>query len=513
VNGRIFARLLALAAAAALMLGACGTTLPSAGPTPRPTAGLTVSAATTAAALATAAPTPTASPSRNPCSPFNIDPNGIGSQGQPGIRWYVGLGSESNAAQVVALQKVVTDYNALQARRAAGKQVIPLALEIVRQEDAASILQQELDSGNAPDLIGPITLPDRDTFAGEFMDLGPLLATAGLDTSAYPAGLLDGLRDGPTGPLLGLPFGFYPSFIVYDKDLFDAAGLAYPPSAVGQKYVLDGSPVAWNWSTVRTLAMRMSLDKYGQNAMANGFDRTRQTQFGFDFEGADGRRLGDAFGAGTLTAPDGKAQFPGAWRAGWQWYFDAIWKDHFLVTDAQRYTGLLDYGDPISSGHVAMAYPLQLTPMPGSLKHWDIAPMPAGAQGRPSAPLTAITIGLDKSSCRPELAFDALRYIVGRDDLRAVYGAVPATGDGADFYRTRIGPRLAASFPGNKVNWQMALDMEKYAPALDQPPLGVKASADLDQAFATLSDSENLDMNTTIAMLVAAMQEDANAAP
>ena len=45
---------------------------------------------------------------------------------------------------------------------------------------------------------------------------------------------------------IGIPFAVYPSFIYFNKDLFDEAGLPYPPQHFGDTY--QGKE--WNFDTL-----------------------------------------------------------------------------------------------------------------------------------------------------------------------------------------------------------------------------------------------------------------------
>jgi multiple sugar transport system substrate-binding protein len=504
------ARLAALASVAALAISACGgnaaTTAPSAAPT---------TAATATAATATAAPTTV---------PSTLKSGTKTADGHVIVRWFVGLGSGTNPNQITLQQQVVSDFNALQDKRTDGKDKILLSLEIVQNNTATDILKTEIASGNAPDLIGPVGIKGRAGFAGEFLDMGPLIKTAGFDTSVYSESLLGTMKDGTTGALLGIPYGVYPSYIFYNKDLFDEAGLKYPPTKVGDKYTLDGAQVDWNWDTVRKVAMKLAVDKSGKDATEAGFDPANQTQYGFEFQWTEGRRLASAFGSGSLVAADGKtAQFPDAWKIGWKWYYDGIWKDHFIATDAERNSDLLAKGNVISSGHVGMAHMFQwyvccISPavdkVNPAIKHWDIAPMPANSQGVTTAPINIDTFTIDKGSAVPNQAFEAMTYIMTRMDLLALYGGTPATGDQLAYYHKNVDAPFAKQFPGNKVNWQVALDMENYTDSPNheaEMPNYIKAMSDYTKVFTTLATTKDLDMDAQITAMVATLQADFNA--
>jgi multiple sugar transport system substrate-binding protein len=505
---RRFIPFVALAAVVALAAGSCGGAAPASAPA--------------SAAGSTAAGSPSIAPSTaKPGSIVNV-----GGKDHIVVRWYVGLGSGTNPAQIALQQTVVSDFNKLQDERTDGKMPILLSLEIVQNSTATDILKTEIASGSAPDLIGPVGIKGRAGFAGQFLDMGPLIQAAGYDMTQYPEKLVSTMKDGQTGALLGIPYAVYPSYIFYNKDLFDEAGLKYPPQKVGDKYTMpDGSQADWNWDTVRKIAMLLSVDKNGKDATQAGFDAANQTQFGFEFQWTEGRRLASAFGSGSLVGPDGKtAQFPDAWKAGWKWYYDGIWKDHFIANDTQRNSDLLAKGNSLSSGHVAMGHMFQwyiccMTADPakaGAFKKWDIAVMPANSAGTTTAPINIDTFTISKNSPVPDRAFEAMTYLVGRLDLMALYGGTPAVGDQLKFFHDVVDKTFVKQFPGNKVNWQVAIDMEGYAESPNheaEMPNYIKAQDDYGKVFSTLSTKQGLDLDKTIADMVTTLNTDFSAAP
>jgi multiple sugar transport system substrate-binding protein len=512
---RRFIRIAALASTVALAVGACGGGAPSAAPP-----------ASTAASAS--APTTTASeaPSIVPSTAKPGQIVNVGGKDHIVVRWYVGLGSGTNPAQIALQQTVVNDFNAEQDKRTDGKMPILLSLEIVQNATATTILKTEMASGSAPDLIGPVGIKGRAGFAGQFLDMTPLITAAGFDLTKYPKQLVDTMKDGQTGALLGIPYAVYPSYIFVNKDLFDEAGLKYPPQKVGDKYTMpDGSQVDWNWDTVRNIAMLLSVDKNGKDATQAGFDPANQTQFGFEFQWTEGRRLASAFGSGSLVGADGKtAQFPDLWKAAWTWYYNGIWKDHFIANDTERNSDLLAKGNSLSSGHVAMGHMFQwyiccMSPdatKAGNFKKWDIAVMPANSAGTTTAPINIDTFTISKDSPVADRAFEAMTYLVGRLDLMALYGGTPAVGDQLKYFHDVVDPTFTKQFPGNVVNWQVALDMESYAESPNheaEMPNYIKAQNDYTTVFSTLATKEGLDIDKTITDLVATLNADFSATP
>ncbi len=471
MRSRSLTRFGALVSVVAIAAGACGGSTPATAP---PSA---APAASVPAASESAAPSAVASTAK-PGQIINV--NGKDHQV---VRWFVGLGSGTNPAQIALQQTVVNDFNAEQDKRTDGKMPILLSLEIVQNATATTILKTEMASGSAPDLIGPVGIKGRAGFAGQFLDMTPLIQKAGFDLTQYPTKLVDTMKDGQTGALLGIPYAVYPSYIFFNKDLFDEAGLKYPPQKVGDKYTMpDGSQVDWNWDTVRKIAMLLV--------------------------GADGKT----------------AQFPDVWKAGWQWYYDGIWKDHFIANDTERNSDLLAKGNVLSSGHAAMGHMFQwyiccMSPdatKPGNFKKWDIAVMPMNSAGATTAPINIDTFTISKDSPVSDRAFEAMTYLVGRLDLMALYGGTPAVGDQLKFFHDVVDPTFTKQFPGNKVNWQVALDMESYAESPNheaEMPNYIKAQNDYTTVFSTLATKEGQDLNKTITDMVATLQADFSAAP
>ena len=69
--------------------------------------------------------------------------------------------------------------------------------------------------------------------------------------------------------------------IYYNVEMFDRAGLAYPPTRPGEKYHLDGKKVDWDWNTAAEIAKRLTLDGNGNNAKSSKFDPNNVVQHGY----------------------------------------------------------------------------------------------------------------------------------------------------------------------------------------------------------------------------------------
>jgi multiple sugar transport system substrate-binding protein len=138
---------------------------------------------------------------------------------------------------------------------------IKLVLEIVQNDVAYDQLRTEIASGNAPDIVGPVGIRGANEFLGLWLDLQPLVDATGYDLGQYDEATVEFYRE--DGGLTGIPFAVFPSVIYFNRDLFDEAGLDYPPQAYGEPYA-DGDP--WDWNKVEELAMLLTVDANGNDA-------------------------------------------------------------------------------------------------------------------------------------------------------------------------------------------------------------------------------------------------------
>lgn len=341
------------------------------------------------------------------------------------VNWFVGLGTGTQPNQIDVQNKVVEDFNAsqneieLKINIAASNQVAP---------DALSTL---IAAGTAPDIIGPVGFDGSNQFAGQWLDLQPYVDAAKYDLGQFPENLVNLYQAGDQG-LLGIPFAVYPGMIFVNKDLFDEADLEYPPAKFGDKYVLDGEEVEWNWDTLATIAKILTVDANGNDATSADFDPSKIVQFGFNHQWGTQRADFSTFGGSPVVdEASGKVVIPENWRAEAQWVYNGIWKDHFIPTATYDASDLLK-PSAFASGKVAMSrVPFWYTCCLGDLKsNWDLAVVPS-YEGKYFAPADADTFRIYKGTKNPEAAFTVLQYLLGEGagDLLAAYGAYPARPD------------------------------------------------------------------------------------
>jgi len=435
-------RALGLLVSVALVVGACNA---SASPSP--------TTASQAPATSTA-PSATVAPA---ITPVPLPANAPGPNGGTVVSWFVGLGAGGQPQQLAAEANFVDAFNKSQ-------KDVYISLEIYNNNVAGSILKTQIAAGNAPDIIGPVGVEGLNLFRDQLLDLAPLIAKTGYSVPGVDPKLVDFFKLGENNATVGVPFATYPSFLYFNKDLFDEAKLPYPPTKVGEMY--QGKP--WDMAALRDLAMKLTVDKNGNDATSSSFDAANVVQWGFDMQYADNSPLAESslFGAGSFLAADGKtAQIPPNVSVGEKWYNDGVWKDHFIPSASQINSDLLDKGNEFESGNLAMneshswftccIYPA--APAKPKIKQFGFAIAPS-YNGTITAKLHADTFSLLKTTKVPDAAFKAMTALVASSELLTLYGAFPANPAQQDaFFKA-----TDANFPGVKLDWSVPQAMLAY---------------------------------------------------
>lgn len=288
------------------------------------------------------------------------------------IRWFLGMGSGG------IVDAWVDDFNAAHPK-------IVLTVETVSTETAHDVLLAEIAAGNPPDIVGPLDgCTAASTYADLWLDLDPYLAS--YDLSNFRQDALEYLRR-PGRGLMGLPTVMFPSVLFINRDLFDQAGLAYPPVEYGQPYA--GRP--WDWGKLAEIARLLTLDRNGSDANAPGFDPSQIAQLGFRLQQEDGCIHATTY----LNSEDLLA----------------------AQTDI-----------PFNSGRVAMAYAYSTyLNEADDLANWDFAVPPAEtAGGHQVAAVLVYMAGVLKLSRHPAEAVQVIYAILDPFSLVSLIGAVPA---------------------------------------------------------------------------------------
>lgn len=413
------------------------------------------------------------------------------------IRWFVGLGNTPTPRQEETLQLLATRFNEAQSD-------IWLQLVVVPGEEAYQTLLDLQAADELPDLIGPIGLREGNYFGEDWLDLRPYLPQHQFDLDAFsPQSLAYYEQD---DALTGLPLNLHPSFIYFNRDAFDKAGLAYPPQQFGDPYA-DGD--AWDMAKLTELAIQLTHDSSGNVSGSAAFDPIEIAQFGYINQFTDYTREGlTPFGAGVLIDGDGNAAMPDAWRDGVVWTYEAMWTHRLYPHQQDQYSDLFAHANTFRSGHVAMATaPLWFTRHMGQADFaWDIAVMPS-YQGDTTAKTHSDGFRIFADTPHPEEAAQVLSWLMsdGYETLFLRYGGIPSR---SDEYQQQLLERLDAHYPDD-IAWHVAIDSLAYADAPHhQAPLPNYAQAEMAERlfWSLLETTPGLEIEAEIDAFVAHLQ-------
>ncbi|MEZ4594222.1 MAG: extracellular solute-binding protein [Chloroflexota bacterium] len=419
------------------------------------------------------------------------------------VRWFVGLGAGSDEPMFAPQEQVVADFNASQDQ-------IELVLEIVDADQAYATLATQIAAGNAPDIVGPVGIRGRDFFRGAWLDLQPLIDAENYDLSDFDPALVQFYVDQQEGQL-GLPFAIFPSFLSVNYDLFDEAGLEYPPMEYGAPYInADGEEVPWDLDAMRDVALLLTVDANGNDALSPDFDKDNIVQFGYYEQWTDFRGAATLFGPGSLVDDNGNAQVPDNWREAAKWFYSGMWDEVFYPNGIYDASDIIA-GNGFESGNVAMSHThlwyhgccignIDFT--------WNLAAMPANATGEPTAKMHADTFGIMKSSDNPEAAWEVLKFFIGDNaqEMTKMYGGMPARLSLQDTYFDTFAEGIAN---GDTINWQVVVDSMAYA---DNPnhesymPSPQEANDRYNEFWSLLGQEPDRDVDADIDLLIADLQ-------
>ena len=129
-------------------------------------------------------------------------------QGKVTITWFIGLGTGTNIEQIETQEAVAAAFNDSQ-------DGIELVLNIAgSNQTAPDVLSTLIASGQAPDIVGPVGFGGSNAFAGQWLDLEPIIEATGYSLADIPANLVDSYRTLDAG-LTGLPFLVFPGVLYY----------------------------------------------------------------------------------------------------------------------------------------------------------------------------------------------------------------------------------------------------------------------------------------------------------
>jgi multiple sugar transport system substrate-binding protein len=360
---------------------------------------------------------------------------------------------------------------------------VELKLDAVHPSLEPDRLTKMIATGEMPDILGPM---DGTEYLGLFQanrlfdDLEPALVD---ELKTISPALLDMWR--VEGKLVGIPVGIRPSVLIYNKSLFDKAGVAYPPHSYAEVYA-DGSE--WNILKLEEIALQLTNDINGNNALAPAFDTELIAKYGFTWHWMNGRGLVNIFGADPVVDNQGSAALPALWRDGYNWYHSGIWEKHFIPT------GNYNSREPFVSGNIAMMINNMwyLRNLKNAPFQWDLAAIPA-YQGQSNVDWLSGAMLVSRSTANSDQAIRAAYRLANTIELLKIMGYIPAS----DALLPEVLSALKNEFPG--VDFQAALDGLNH---LSQPASTSPLPAGMDVKFEDFRDRistvEGLDLDTEL---------------
>jgi multiple sugar transport system substrate-binding protein len=408
------------------------------------------------------------------------------------IHWFCCLGAGDSPEQVPTEEAVVEAFNATH-------DDIELVLEVVDYDSAFDVMSTQIAGGNAPDIVGPVGVSGAEAFHGQWLDLTDLIESSGYDLGQFSEGSVEFYNVGGEGQV-GLPFAIYPSMLYYHRDMFDEAGLEYPPHNYGDPYVLDGEEVPWDMDTLAELARRLTVDEAGNDATSPDFDPESVVQWGYEPQYQDLRAVGSYFGSGSLVADDGTtAQIPDEWADAWKWLYERIWTDHSTMTEALVNAPEQGNGNAFNSGKIAMAltHLWYTCCIVDAGDDWDVAAVPE-YNGTTTSNFNADTFRIWGETEHPEEAFEVLTYLIGdaSAELLQIYGGMPAIEADQDAFFATLDETWTQG-----VDWQVVRDSVAFAdnPSFEAFVPSYQETFDAIVAFGSkLRSTEGLDMDAEI---------------
>lgn len=348
---------------------------------------------------------------------------------------FVGLGTGTAPDQIPPQEALAERFNSTHDN-------IQIEFVIVPNDESVQRLLAQIAGGNPPGLVGPGGVDVAASFSGMLADVQPFIDAEQFDTSDFYGAAVDLYQF--EDKTVGLPLGMFPSFIFYNKDHFDAAGLDYPTT--------DYSDTSWNLDALRETAMLLTLDANGNNATSPDFDPGNIVQYGLDDSWTDFRGFMTRFdppGAGRPTSEDMRTALVNSdeYKYGLNWLNNAIWVDHFMADSAGQEAFYAVGGDPFGGGLTSMFYshtwfmPEGLIDLPFD---YDFAASPYSQKGTRIARIHADTFYMLADYPHKEAAWEVMKWLTSEENIVEVcliYGCLPARKSVEDEYTAQMQAR------------------------------------------------------------------------
>jgi multiple sugar transport system substrate-binding protein len=404
---------------------------------------------------------------------------------------FVGFGTGTAAEQIAVHETIADAFNAQ-------SENIKVEFLTVPHEENQAKFSTMLAADMPPEICMPIGVAGVAQNFEAWEDLTPYIEASQYDLSVF-SGLTLQLHNYPDKGQLGLPIGIFPTVVFYNEDLFDAAGVDYPPHSYDEPYA-DGDD--WTYAKMVEVAKQLTIDASGNDANSPAFNWEETTQWGWNgWDWMSPKEWVGKFGGRTTgVSEDYKTALYNSdgWINCWEFEKDNIWTHHIRASGEQSGAFYDVAGDPMGSGLVGMwechswmawAY--------GSWTeafNWDVAAIPYVAGFPVVAPMHADTFTMVKASDHKKQAWEVMKWMFEPETLNQLaknYGSIPAHTELAAGWVDE----MHGDFPD--IDFEVFLKSAEYP---DQPnhesymPDWTRINDAVDAAWGLVSSGENLNV-------------------
>ena len=316
---------------------------------------------------------------------------------------------------------------------------IKVELQITPWEDYWTKLQTSVAGGEAFDVfwVNSASLPVYAS-KGALLPIDAIVGAGGIDPSVFPAQLVE--MYAYQGVQYGLPRDMDTIALFYNKDIFDAAGVAYPTDA-------------WTWEDFRITAEQ--LTDTGKGIWGAGMQTSwQENYYNFIWQNG-GRLLNDDRSASLVDEPAACEAFE---------YLTGFFTDELTPSMAiQQSNPVADTLFP--AGKVAMMTggSFRAGTYAAADANIDVAPLPKG-KTRATA-IHGLANVVWSGSKNPAAAMEFVRYLAGQEAARVL-------GDSGATIPSMNGTQEAWLAAVPDMNLQVFLDEVAYAQQVPDPDTG-----------------------------------------
>lgn len=299
---------------------------------------------------------------------------------------------------------------------------------------------------------------------GVVAPIDPLVEMSDFNLDQYLPATVKSLRGFSDNRLYALPLAYQCHAIYYNLDMFDKAGLAYPPA--------DGD---YTFQDLREWAKKLTLDDKGNDADSTAFEPATTKQWGFaTLTTASVAYTWEyilmAFGGGSMTYPDGKQcnlEHPDTIRA-LQFIQDMYYKDHSTITPPVEQENSMAFR--FGGGELAMMdagfWANEIIQTQNPDLRYDVAALPREKAGNANN-LYVEAWGIWSGAKNKDLAWEWIKHVTTTGYIVGMQRAMPAL-------KQRVSSDEFLKAPGNPPNtkeafvdsmsWPLALTASTYGP-------------------------------------------------